>query len=240
MNFEQNVRDEVLAWLPFNKTDQTLAAELNAMTTGDLLVRFYHWLGRLIHPHPRTVFLSHDYRFKVLPVKEQVLLEKIREKLELGIEVNAHLSRGVMHGVTKSPPPTQKINYSRRQDLDLLINDWGIHRVATICSGKAVKIAECECRLANLVREQRANRSMHVAITHARAGSGRYGRPITGLLHHQLGHDLSTGDQLNCWKRPVSPKPQSRRANRRTVALKLPRLNRGALIYGRWSFGRTG
>jgi hypothetical protein len=129
IDFEGDIRQEILKWLPFDKSDQDLAGEIAAASTTDLLVRFYNWLGRLIHPHPREVFLSMDYRHRQMPAREQALLEKLRDKIELGGDLSAHLSRGVIHGIAKSDPKKARRNLNRRQDLDLLVNDWGIHHL---------------------------------------------------------------------------------------------------------------
>jgi hypothetical protein len=129
IDFEGDIRQEILKWLPFDKSDQDLAADIAAMPTTDLLIRFYNWLGRLIHPHPREVFLSTDCRHRQLPAREQALLEKLRDKIELGGDLSAHLSKRVVHGLAKSDPKTAGRNLHRRQDLDLLVNDWGIHHL---------------------------------------------------------------------------------------------------------------
>jgi len=127
--FENDIRQEILKALPFDKSDQALAAEISATSTHDLLTRFYNWLDRLVHPHPRETFLSREYIFRQLPAKAQVQLQLLQEKIERGDHLGPHLSRGIRFGLEKATPTSSKKNLNKKRDLDLLLNDWGIHHL---------------------------------------------------------------------------------------------------------------
>lgn len=129
MNFQQDLRDEVMKWLPRDSSDPSVTAELSALHTGELIIRFFNWLSRLIHPHPRQVLRSQQYIFRRMLPREQVYLERIVEKIETGADLSPHLTRGVAHGFVQRAPATMKKNLGRRRDLDLLLNEWGIHHL---------------------------------------------------------------------------------------------------------------
>ncbi len=129
MDFNNDLRDEIMKHLPYDKTDAALSAEIAALPTTDLVCRFFNWLSRFIHPHPRVVLKSQAYVFRRVPPKEQVYLEHLGEKIEAGKDIAPHLSRGVIHGFVNGTPVTAKKNLGRRRDLDLLLNDWGIHHL---------------------------------------------------------------------------------------------------------------
>lgn len=129
MNFEQDVRDEVLKWLPFDRTDLELTAELEAKPTREMLVWFFNWLSRIPHPHPRQVFRSQEYTFRRLSTREQVYLARLEDLIESGEYLAPHLSRGIISGYDGDRNPAQKKNLLRKKSLDLLLNDWGVHHL---------------------------------------------------------------------------------------------------------------
>jgi hypothetical protein len=56
-------------------------------------------------------------------------LERIIEEIETGKDLSPRLSRGVVHGLVKGGRVKANMNFGRRPDLDLLLNDWGIHHL---------------------------------------------------------------------------------------------------------------
>jgi hypothetical protein len=125
----RDLRDDVTKQLPYDETDAALAAELSSLPLGELVARFFNWLERLIHPHPRQVLESQQFIAQAVPALEQAYLERIIEKIAAGADLNSHLSRGIIHGFIKEIPPPAKKNLGRRRDLDLLLNEWGIHHL---------------------------------------------------------------------------------------------------------------
>lgn len=126
-DLEDDVRSEVLRYLPYDKSDPKVAAELAAMNTSNLLIRFFNWHARLVAPVPRTVHRSAELVANPLAQKFAVELASIISKLERGENVKAHLSKGIAVGYQPSPTPTKDLK--RQRDLDLLLNDWGIHHL---------------------------------------------------------------------------------------------------------------
>ena len=129
VNLAHDLRDEILKYLPHDRTDRHLADELTVMPTKVLLIWFFNWLNRLVHPHPRHVFKSREYIFRRLGAREQVLLDRLADKIEAGMDVNPHLSRGTKQGFVGEPSVPKRKNLGRRRDLDLLLNDWGVHHL---------------------------------------------------------------------------------------------------------------
>lgn len=122
MNFEEDIREFVLRNLPH---DSNFTAELRAKTPQDLLIIYGNWRSRLV-----SIGLRRVHRSKALIVNPLSMdarykpgLEAIIAKLENGQDVTPHLSRGIRYGYK---PPGDS---SGRQDLDLLLNDWGVHHL---------------------------------------------------------------------------------------------------------------
>jgi hypothetical protein len=69
------------------------------------------WRARIIHPHRREVNISTELRANPALTSNQRNFETFRKKIENGDQLWPHLSRKIESGF----------------DLDLLLNDWGIH-----------------------------------------------------------------------------------------------------------------
>ena len=96
------------------------------MPTSTLVIWFYIWQNRLIHPHARKVFRSKKFVFKPLPRAIQIDVEALIRKIEIGEDINPHLSKRIAHGFR---PEKGRKNLGRRLDLDLLLNEWGVHHL---------------------------------------------------------------------------------------------------------------
>ena len=126
MDFDTDIRAEVLGTLP---CDLTARAELEALNAADLLVIYLSWQKRFIPPRPRTVHRSGALRSNPL-VSDPAYgpdLETLIRKFEAGDDVNPHLSERVTQGYTSQTSASGP--FSRRRDLDLLLNDWDVHHL---------------------------------------------------------------------------------------------------------------
>ena len=127
MNFENDIRRHVLTHLPHEVADTpTLAAK----GIGDLLSIYFNWLHRLVPARPRQIHRSRSLLANPLaadPVHRQGL-DQLIEKIENGTDIAPHLSRGILCGF-KPKDPTKPKALLKRPDLDLLLNDWGIHHL---------------------------------------------------------------------------------------------------------------
>ncbi len=124
MDFESDLRAEILKYLPHNQTDES---SLSHMRINDLLITFLNWLHRCVHPHPREVLRSREITSNPLWTNKQTDLDAIVSKLKAGADISAHLSKGILRG--HAPKKTNTKNLLNRKDLDLLLNEWGIHHL---------------------------------------------------------------------------------------------------------------
>jgi hypothetical protein len=123
VDFDADIREFVLSSLPH---DQSLTEELRAKQSAELLIIYGNWHSRLISLGPRHVERSHalDANFLSSDPRYKPGLDSIIAKLETGEDLTSHLSRGIRHGYRPSVGSN-----GNRQDLDLLLNDWGVHHL---------------------------------------------------------------------------------------------------------------
>jgi hypothetical protein len=111
MDFQADIRSEVMKWLPYDRADARLTACLTTLPTLELASIFFNWLYRLIHAHPREVFKSKQFICRWVPPREQVYLDRIIAEIEAGNDLGPRLSRRVVRGFVKSTPVTSKFNF---------------------------------------------------------------------------------------------------------------------------------
>ncbi len=96
----------------------------------ELLAIYVNWLERLVPARPRQVHRSKalsENPLAVHPVNRPGF-DQLIEKIKNGANILPHLSRGILHGF-KGPDSTKPKALSKRRDLDLLLNDWGVHHL---------------------------------------------------------------------------------------------------------------
>jgi hypothetical protein len=100
------------------------------MEAFQLLVLFRNWLSRFVWPQPRRVHRSHALMSNptAADLRYRPALEQIINNLEGGVEITPYLSRGLRYGYQRSQGP-KPMPLSKRQDLDLLLNDWNVHHL---------------------------------------------------------------------------------------------------------------
>jgi hypothetical protein len=126
MDFFQDLRDEVVKALPHDPKDR---AALTALSDGELLGWLFNWLDRLVLAQPRVVLESLEFKAASLPADAAKDLQQLIGKIARGDELSPHLSRSVREGFKPPPSTSAKAKLSKRADLDLLLNDWGIHHL---------------------------------------------------------------------------------------------------------------
>ncbi len=119
---EEALRAEVLRVLPV--ASQADRGDLEALPTRDMLVAFFNWQSRLVHPHRRRVLRSAALPASLASDDERRAVDTLCAKLAAGIDVHPHLSRRVRCGHAVRPASGKA-----GPDLDLLLNDWGIHHL---------------------------------------------------------------------------------------------------------------
>jgi len=128
MGLTDGLCNYVLANLPYDRDDPDVDAALRAMPPGQLLVTYINWQNRLISASPRKVLLSPVFDNNPVALERSTAIKEIVTDIERGRDLTKYLSRGVKVGFAL-PPNTTKKQLNRRQELDLLLNDWGIHHL---------------------------------------------------------------------------------------------------------------
>ncbi|MFS4436807.1 hypothetical protein ACMA5I_01200 [Paracoccaceae bacterium GXU_MW_L88] len=122
---KDSARSFVIDNLPYNRRNPALRTQLSHMSTHELLVTWNNWEWRLIAKRPREVVVSPEFRSnRVLKERARDIISVVRD-IELGNDLTKYLSRGVRHGYVDV---SRKKTHQRR-DLDLMLNDWGVHHL---------------------------------------------------------------------------------------------------------------
>jgi hypothetical protein len=124
LGFERDVHDAVIQRLEHDPADRPA---LEAMSAWNLLVLYLNWYSRYIYPRPHEV--SQSWEFTANPLRwdprYRDALDHIIDALKTGGNVNPHLSEDVKYGYEGSVRRARR----RNPDLDLLLNDWGVHHL---------------------------------------------------------------------------------------------------------------
>src|ERR1700731_356646 len=122
MNLTDDVRQWVLANLPYDRGDAKLVTCLNGLDAHAALIVYYNWASRFVPPQPRMVHKSRAFEQNPLTAQRMNDLVRIIFDIEQGRELTRYLSRGVARASVKLPG-------DHRTDIDLLLNDWGVHHL---------------------------------------------------------------------------------------------------------------
>lgn len=124
MNLKESARRWVLDNLPYDKSDPDLSRYLGNQDAHGLLTIFHNWMSRLVRPVPRVVHRSRALLGNPIASARSGDLAVIVAHIEQGRDLGKYLSRAV--GIA-AKVPGKKLH--RRRDLDLMLNDWGIHHL---------------------------------------------------------------------------------------------------------------
>jgi hypothetical protein len=128
MALVHSVATWVLDNLPYDRNDRKVVAALKSKSGAELLVIYMNWRNRLISPEPRAVLKSSAFDANPVVKQRSGEFAEIIDDIEQGRVLTKYLSRSVRVGFALPPHPKRK-QLSRRKDLDLLLNDWGIHHL---------------------------------------------------------------------------------------------------------------
>jgi hypothetical protein len=126
--FCDDLRKEMLRLLPYDETDQAVVADLQQKSIGHLLIFFLNWVNRHVHPHPREVLFSEELLRNPLSETYSENLAALCDKIKSGTDLSPHLSSKIAVGY-KPQDQSKKKNLNARKDLDMLLNDWGVHHL---------------------------------------------------------------------------------------------------------------
>ncbi|WP_341363470.1 hypothetical protein P8T57_14215 [Thalassospira sp. SN3W] len=124
---ENIVREFVLENLPYDRNKTAVLRDLEGMTGNDLLHTYLNWFARIVPSVPRHVHLSQSLLMNPLLSKYGREYGEIRSAIEKGISLQPFLSRSVRYGYDRTKGIAK--NLRKRRDLDLMLNDWGIHHL---------------------------------------------------------------------------------------------------------------
>jgi hypothetical protein len=126
MNIDQDIHDHVLSTLPHKPAE---AASLAALSTQELVVRYLNWLSRGVRARPRKVHVSAKLNANPLRSSAQYkgAVDALIAEISTGADLQPHLSRAMTIGY--QAPQTGPKKLLAQRDLDLLLNDWGVHHL---------------------------------------------------------------------------------------------------------------
>ena len=126
IDLKGSVRRWVLGELLSDEEDNALKAQLEGKDTHELLVVYHNWTSRLLQPRPREVHQSAALAKNPIFIQLKAPLAQIVADIEDGRALTKYLSKRVL---VVSQPPGENTKLQRRRDLDLLLNDWGMHHL---------------------------------------------------------------------------------------------------------------
>lgn len=126
MDLVEGARQWVLRNLPYDKSDTQLDTYLNGMDAHKALVIYRNWMSRLIRPTPRQVHISQSLQTRLSQSRHAAVVRHIVSDIEQGANLKPYLSK-LVNTAVQVPTTPKKLN--RRNDLDLLLTDWGMHHL---------------------------------------------------------------------------------------------------------------
>jgi hypothetical protein len=121
-NLESAIREEILGRIPQNQLSAKAVGYLSGLPLRELLSVYFNWRNRFVSLRPRTVHRSNE-----LVAKNRAEVEKLAQKIEAGCDLSPHLSGRVEEIINLKRAKPGRLG--SRRDLDLLLNDWGIHHL---------------------------------------------------------------------------------------------------------------
>ncbi len=128
MTFLEQAREQALAALSAPITDQVTLAELQGMHVRNLMPRYMTWLHRRVAARPRFLHRSARYMANSLhsDPQYQASIATIEHDMERGTDLTRYLSARI--NVTYEQRNSGR-KYTARPDLDMLLNDLGVHHL---------------------------------------------------------------------------------------------------------------
>lgn len=124
--YENQIADAIVGGLAGSNFSE---ADLRSLPLSDMLIAYCNWLDRGIPRRAYSVVRSAALNSNPLGLdpKYAAGLLEIERKLSSSEDLTPHLSRGILNSFVS--PPNRSPNLAQRGDLDLLLNDWGLHHL---------------------------------------------------------------------------------------------------------------
>lgn len=124
-----SARQHISEALPYDKSDLRVVAALDSMPLYELIIVFINWRMRFVTPRPRELRKSDLWTSKICLENQFIDVAELTLEIERGVDLTARLSRRVGQGFTVDKKTSKSFATGRRPDLDMLLNDWGIHHL---------------------------------------------------------------------------------------------------------------
>ncbi len=126
MKLLETVRPELIKVLPTQNRDMQASAELQTMGIGKLVTLFLNWRDRQVYSRPRKVLKSAEILASIEYEREELRCRRLFAKIASGQDLTLHLSRRTRIAYLSQ---AERKKNKQRPDLDLLLNEWGIHHL---------------------------------------------------------------------------------------------------------------
>jgi hypothetical protein len=130
MSTVETLEDQIRQHLRASMPDPT--GLFSSMPLSDLLVRWFNWRDRFVPAQPRIVHVSNELVASPLFTVFATELAQVQAEVETGQDLTPRLSKRVSTAAESTG--VQKALH-RREDLDLLLSDWGIHHIHLSVAG---------------------------------------------------------------------------------------------------------
>lgn len=124
LDLVESARQWVLLNLPYDRSDVALTAKLSAKDARELLLVYGNWLARMVEAVPRTVIISKALKLNPLYSSRRAEIDAVIDEIQRGDDLKKRLSRRVDSILDQETSPP-----GRRHDLDLFLNEWGMHHL---------------------------------------------------------------------------------------------------------------
>lgn len=124
-DFRSDLR-RIFASILTTNADADARQDIQNMNEIALVVCYLNWRKRIIDKKPRRLIESREFDVTKRNPAYADRVGKLLAKIQNGSDLAPHLSKRIKHVYTRPQTPRQ---LGKRPDLDLLLNDWGIHHL---------------------------------------------------------------------------------------------------------------
>lgn len=99
---------------------------VSSMSADEAWHAYANWTSRLVAPMPRTVRVSRELESALPGLPDAIAVRTVLDEIANGIDLQPRLSKRILsfHDAKRSRAPI-----NQRSDLDLMLNDWGVHHL---------------------------------------------------------------------------------------------------------------
>jgi hypothetical protein len=109
------------------KSGCRIVTALELKSTKELLFIFLNWKSRFVPVQPRLIYESSAFCNNPIRTSKSAEIEQVISEIKAGVDLTPRLSNRITKGFVL--PRKKSLSATNRPDLDLLLNDWGIHHL---------------------------------------------------------------------------------------------------------------